>query len=81
MTHTHWLYERPICTGLGDRLGTIIALSALASLHNASYVIHMEWCTDNTKVLGQNPNHLHYIPHWTGYDYPIDTLYKTLRLP
>ena len=81
MTHSHWLYERPICTGLGDRLGTIIALSALASLHNASYVVHMEWCTDNTKVLGQNPNHLHYIPHWTGYDYPIDTLYKTLRLP
>ena len=81
MTLTHWSYEQSICSGLGDRLGTIIALSALASLHNASYVVQMEWCTDNSKVLRQNPYHLQYIPYWTGFDYPIETLHKTLRLP
>ena len=76
-----WLYERPICTGLGDRLGTIIALSALASLHNSSYVVHIEWCTDPMLVTRQNPLHLQYIPKWTGYDYPIENLHRTITLP
>ena len=77
----HWLYERPVCTGLGDRLGTIIALSALASLHNSSYAVHMEWCADLMLVTHQNPLHLKYIPSWTGWDYPIVTLRGTITLP
>lgn len=73
-----WLYPRLVCTGLGDRLGTILALSALASLHNSSYVVHMEWCTDPMRV---DPLHLAYIPGWTGWDYPLETLHSTLTLP
>ena len=76
-----WLYERAVCTGLGDRLGTIIALSALASLHNSSFIVHMEWCTDPMLVTLQNPLHLQYIPKWTGWDYPIVKLRATMTLP
>ena len=74
----NWLYERPVCTGLGDRLGTIIALSALASLHNSSYVVHVEWCAD-PMLVGQQQ--FQYIPKWTGWEYPIETLSRTMTLP
>ena len=73
-----WLYERAVCTGLGDRLGTIIALSALASLHNSSFIVHMEWCTDPMRV---DPSHLVYIPKWTGWHYSLKELRKTITLP
>lgn len=77
----NWLYTNPSATGLGDRLGTIIALSALANLYNSSYVVHMEWCTDPKRVLIGNPSHIMWIPKWKGYDYPIETLHATLSLP
>lgn len=77
----NWIFYPPVCVGLGDRLGTIIALSALASLHNSSYVMHMEWCTDPMRALIGNPAHLRYIPGWTGYDFPLATLQATLGLP
>lgn len=77
----NWFFHPPICVGLGDRLGTIIALSALASLHNTSYVMHVEWCTDPMRALIGNPAHVRYIPEWTGYDYPLETLHATLALP
>lgn len=77
----NWIFQPPICVGLGDRLGTIIALSALASLYNTSYVMHVEWCTDPTRALIGNPLHVKLIPGWTGYDYPLKTLHATLTLP
>lgn len=73
-----WLYERAVCTGLGDRLGTIIALSALASLHNSSFIVHMEWCTDPMRV---DLSHLVHIPKWTGWHYSLERLRKTITLP
>ena len=77
----NWIFHPPICTGLGDRLGTIIALSALASLYNSSYVMHVEWCTDPMRALIGNPRHLRFIPGWTGWDYPLETMHATLSLP
>lgn len=77
----NWLYNFPICTGLGDRLGVIIALSALASLHNSSYVVHMEWCTQPERAAVGNPQFMRWIPSWTGYDFPLETLHATLSLP
>jgi hypothetical protein len=76
-----WLYNPPICTGIGDRLGTILALSALASLHNSSYVVHLEWCTQPERAVMSNPQFMRWIPGWTGYDFPIETLHATLTLP
>lgn len=77
----HWLYNNPVCTGMGDRLGMIIALSALASLHNSSYVVHMEWCTQPNRAVLSNPQFMRWIPKWTGYDFPIETLHATLTMP
>lgn len=77
----HWLYNNPICTGLGDRLGLILALSALASMHNSSCVVHMEWCTRPERALVGNPQFLKWTPKWTGFDYPLATLQATLSIP
>ena len=73
-----WLYERVVCTGLGDRLGTIIALSALASLQNSSFIVHVEWCTGPMRV---DSSHLLYIPKWTGWHYSLKELKRTITLP
>ena len=77
----NWIFHIPMCVGLGDRLGTIIALSALASLYNSSYVMHMEWCTDPSRAMIANPDLRRYIPGWTGYNLPIETLRASLALP
>jgi hypothetical protein len=83
-TIQHWLYDNPICTGLGDRFGIILALSALASLHsNSSHeaVVHMEWCTEPERALLGNHQLKKWIPEWTGYDYPLETLHASFTLP
>jgi hypothetical protein len=74
-----WLYDNPICTGLGDRLGLILSLSALARLHNG--VVYMEWCTEPERALLGNPMFLRYIPQWTGYNYPLEILRTYISLP
>ena len=79
MSHT-WLYESPRCTGFGDRLGLIIALSALARLHDNS-TVYMEWCTDSQRVLVGNPLHMRYIPKWTGWTYTLDNVHAHITLP
>lgn len=79
--HAHqWLYDRPSCTGLGDRLGLIMALSALASLNNDSHV-WFEWCQDPMRVIVGNPLHLKYIPEWEGYNLSLEVLREHVRLP
>ena len=79
--HEVWLYDTPICTGLGDRLGMILALSALSSLHSSTSVVYMEWCTDPQRVTLNDPQFKRWIPHWTGWDYPIETLRQAFSLP
>lgn len=59
----------------------ILALSALASLHGSSRVVHMEWCTQPERAVLGNPQFMRWIPRWTGYDYPIATLHDALALP
>lgn len=74
-----WLYNNPICTGLGDRLGMLLSLSALARLD--STVVYMEWCTDPTRAVISNPLFMQYIPQWSGYDFPLETLETHFYLP
>jgi hypothetical protein len=85
ITHQdNWLYDNPICTGLGDRIGIIIALSALASLHSNSTnqaVVHMEWCTEPERVLVGNHHFRRWVPGWTGFDFPIEALLASFILP
>jgi hypothetical protein len=75
-----WLYDSSICTGFGDRLGIIIALSALARLHDNS-TVYMEWCTDTQRVSLGNPLHMKFIPKWTGWNYPMETVRAHITLP
>jgi hypothetical protein len=75
-----WFYDKPICTGLGDRIGLIISLSALASLNNNS-TVYMEWCTDPERAVMTNPMFMHYVPRWTGFNYPLDELRQNFTLP
>lgn len=71
-----YLYDRPICTGLGDRMGLIFTLAALARLENATVVF--PWCEDPTPVLQRLTRH---IPRWRGYDYPRGELLLRFRIP
>jgi len=43
-----YLFDRPICTGLGDRVGTMLALAALARVENAR--IAYLWCEDPKRL-------------------------------
>ena len=79
--HDAWLYPTPICTGLGDRLGLILSLSALASLHGKNCTVYMEWCTDPRRALMSNPLFMRYIPRWTGYNYVLRDLQAHVSLP
>ena len=36
-----FLFERDVCTGLGDRLGLVLTLAALARLEDAVVVLHL----------------------------------------
>jgi hypothetical protein len=74
-----WLYDISICTGLGDRLGCIISLSALARLNNAT--VFMEWCEDAQRAVLANPLHLKFIPQWTGYKYNLNSVLEHITLP
>jgi hypothetical protein len=44
VSSSHYLYDRPICTGLGDRVGTMLSLAALARVENAT--IAYLWCNN-----------------------------------
>ncbi len=37
-----FLFDLPICTGLGDSVGTVLSLAALARHHNTT--IAYPWC-------------------------------------
>ncbi len=76
-----WHYQTPICTGLGDRLGLVFSLSALASLHGDNTTVWMEWCTDARRVQLVNGLFFRHIPYWTGWEYPLDELRGHLQMP
>ena len=62
----HFLFDRPICTGLGDRVGTMLSLAALARVENAT--IAYLWCKDPSVVY---PRVSRWIPGWTGWEYNL----------
>ena len=76
----HAVYERVLCTGLGDRMGMLLSLAAVASAYNLTSVT-MRWCADPMHAAHNNPLHLKYIPEWEGYDYTLEALRTHLRLP
>ena len=76
----HAVYERVLCTGLGDRMGMLLALAAVARAYNLTSVT-MRWCVDPMHAAHNNPPHLKYIPDWEGYDYPLAALRTHLLLP
>ena len=64
-----WVHHRNVCTGLGDRVCTLLALSAVARAFNVT--VHMRWCTDPMSAEALGPLHMRYIPAWTGWHYPL----------
>ena len=71
-----WRYNRTICTGLGDRLGAMLTVAALA--HAAHAHVEMKWCVDPSVVYGDiRP----YIPAWTGYHYPLAEFLTAFHIP
>ena len=60
-----WVYNRTICSGLGDRLGALLTVAALARISNVD--VEMEWCDgDLSRVYGNVRAH---IPEWHGFNY------------
>lgn len=70
-----YLFDRPICTGLGDRVGTMLSLAALARVENAS--IAFLWCNNPSMI---PPGHRAMIPRWTGFTYNLDE-FKSRFMP
>ena len=58
-----FLFDRAICTGLGDRVGTMLSLAALAR-HHSTTVAYL-WCSDPSVVY---PRVSQWIPRWTGWE-------------
>ena len=59
-----YVYDRAICTGLGDRVGILMTLATLSAIHDIQ--VAFEWCQDPTQVFPRLHAH---IPSWKGYDY------------
>ncbi len=75
-TSTKFLFDRAICTGLGDRLGTMLTLAALAKLENAWVVF--QWCEDPAEVIPRLSTH---IPGWQGYNYSLSGFIARMSPP
>ncbi len=71
-----FLFDRPICTGLGDRVGTMLTLAALARHHNAT--VGYLWCEDPSVIY---PRIRSGIPRWSGYDYNLTEFKARFRPP
>jgi hypothetical protein len=63
-----YLFDRPICTGLGDRLGIILSLSALAYLEPTTTTVHFVWCETPMLI---SDHHRKWVPTWTGFNYSL----------
>ena len=64
-----WFHHRTVCTGLGDRVGAMLALSAVARAFNVT--VSMRWCMDPMSADALGPLHMRYIPAWTGWHYQL----------
>lgn len=71
-----YIFDRPICTGLGDRLGTMLSLAALARLENAT--VAFLWCDDPAPAILRIRPH---VPSWVGFNYSLPELQKRFKLP
>ena len=71
-----FLFERDICTGLGDRLGLVLTLAAFARLEDA--VVVFPWCEDPGPVL---PRLTAGIPTWRGYNFSLAEFRRRFELP
>jgi hypothetical protein len=61
-----YVYERAVCTGLGDRVGALMTLATLARLHSVSIVFR--WCGDPSEIFPSQHQHM---PRWHGFDYNL----------
>lgn len=65
-TELQYVYDRAVCTGLGDRVGAMMTLATLARIHDVDIVFR--WCGDPSEVLPRLQKHF---PRWHGYDYNL----------
>ena len=72
----YYLFDRAICTGLGDRVGTMLTLAALGRSHSAKVVFR--WCHDGKEISSRMLPH---IPAWHGYDNYSLPEFKTRFFP
>lgn len=72
-----WIYNRTICSGLGDRLGALLTVAALAHISNVD--VEMEWCNGElSRVYGNFRTH---IPQWEGFNYSRVEFLETFTIP
>jgi len=71
-----FLFDRPICTGLGDRVGTMLSLAALARVENAT--IAYLWCEDPYIII---PAQRLFMPRWHGFVYSLAEFKTRFRPP
>lgn len=71
-----YLFDRAICTGMGDRVGTMLTLAALAHLEGDKVVFW--WCDDPSEIMSRmHPA----IPKWHGYNYSLAEFKQRFYLP
>lgn len=70
-----YVYDRAVCTGLGDRVGAMMALATLAHLHRVEVVFR--WCGDPSEIY---PSQRRFMPRWHGFDYNL-TEFRARFLP
>ena len=71
-----YLFDRAICTGLGDRVGTMLTLAALARLEDGKVVF--QWCNYHKGIFSQIRSH---IPRWHGHNYSMVEFKSRFSLP
>jgi hypothetical protein len=71
-----FLFDWPICTGLGDRVGVMLTLAALARHHNT--MVGYLWCKDPSVIYSCIHSG---IPRWSGHDYNLNEFKARFRPP
>ena len=71
-----WIYNRTICTGLGDRVGAMLTVATLAYISNVD--VEMEWCGDPKRTYAHMNT---FMPQWVGYNMPLQEFKKTFKIP
>ena len=71
-----YVYDRPICTGLGDRVGDLMTLATMARLQSATVVF--EWCKDPSVIYPRIRQH---IPEFHGWQYDLSEFKQRFNPP